>query len=334
MTATSPTRHGRLARFPSMESLGFSDAPTETTVTYVATRKLAASVLTTQPKAPTGDLVQDLWDSTDLDAPSMLDWKPAAPDRKHLRRRFRWSRVFLALVIVAAFGGVAYWLYQRPGAVAEASEAAIVDQATALSAALDGVSAVGGQLSAPENAINLTATELFAVDAAARGLFDASGDLPGSETATRSLATGAASLSFDVSRQLRDGLAYRGALEPILIAPALEMDPALTDLATAALEFSEWRTHFDGISSALPDGVAATVTKALEEFSSSLETRQGTYLDAIRTNDAGAAEAAVRALEADLGSIRELMMTTMTDLAGEVDSELDQARDLIGRLIG
>jgi len=27
-------------------------------------------------------------------------------------------------------------------------------------------------------------------------------------------------------------------------------------------------------------------------------------------------------------------MTTMTDLAGEVDSELDQARDLIGRLIG
>ena len=41
----------------------------------------------------------------------------------------------------------------------------------------------------------------------------------------------------------------------------------------------------------------------------------------------------IQTLEADLGAIRELMMTTMTDLAGEVDSEVDAARDLIGRLL-
>ena len=231
MTATSATRHGRFTRFPSMESLGFSDAPTEATVTYVDTGQLVASVLTTRPTAPTGDMVQDLWDSTELDAPSMLDWKPTAPDRKHLRRRFRWSRVFLVLVIATALGSISYWLYQRPNAVAAASVAAVEDQATELSAALDGVADIGGQLSAPEIAVNLTATDLFDIDSAARGLFDASGDLPSSETATRSLAADAASLSFDVSRQLRDGLAYRGALEPILLAPALETDPALTDLA-------------------------------------------------------------------------------------------------------
>jgi hypothetical protein len=230
-------------------------------------------------------------------------------------------------------GGTGYWLYQRSDAAAAASAAAVADQATELSAALDDVSAIGAQLAAPEVAINLAATDLFDVDQAARGLFDASGALPGSETATRSIATAAASLSFDVSRQLRDGLAYRGAIEPILLAPALETDPEFTDLATAALDFSEWRAHFDSVRSALPDGVADEVTSSLEEFSSSLETRQGVYLDAIRSKDPQAAEAAIQTLESDLGAIRELMMTTMTDLAGEVDSEVDAARDLIGRLL-
>ncbi|HSO50534.1 MAG TPA: hypothetical protein VLS86_08295, partial [Acidimicrobiia bacterium] len=180
---------------------------------------------------------------------------------------------------------------------------------------------------------NLTATDLFDVDNAARGLFDASGTLPGSETAIRSIATDVASLSFEVSRQLRDGLAYRGALEPILLAPALETDPAFTDLATAALDFTEWRTHFDSVRSALPKGVADEVTLSLEEFSSSFETRQGVYLDAIRSNDQRAAETAMQTLESDLGAIRELMMTRMTNLAGDVDSEVDAARDLIGRLL-
>jgi hypothetical protein len=230
-------------------------------------------------------------------------------------------------------GGTGYWLYQRSDAAAEASATAVADQATELSAALEDVSTIGEQLAAPEVAINLTATDLFDVDNAARGLFDASGALSGSETAARSIATDAASLSFDVSRQLRDGLAYRGAIEPILLAPALETDPEFTDLATAALDFSEWRAHFDSVRSALPDGVADEVTSSLEEFSSSLETRQGVYLDAIRSKDPQAAEAAIQTLESDLGAIRELMMTTMTDLAGEVDSEVDAARDLIGRLL-
>jgi hypothetical protein len=79
--------------------------------------------------------------------------------------------------------------------------------------------------------------------------------------------------------------------------------------------------------------VADEVTSSLEEFSSSLETRQGVYLDAIRSKDPQAAEAAIQTLKSDLGAIRELMMTTMTDLAGEVDSEVDAARDLIGRLL-
>ena len=103
MTATSPTRHRRSARFPSMESLGFSDAPTETTVVYVAPSHLHHPSTTTRPTAPTGHLVQDLWDSTELDAPSLVDWKPISPDRRHLKaRRFRWSRVLLVMVVAVA----------------------------------------------------------------------------------------------------------------------------------------------------------------------------------------------------------------------------------------
>ena len=233
MTATSATRHGRFARFPSMESLGFSDAPTEATVTYVDTGQLVASVLTTRPTAPTGDMVQDLWDSTELDAPidARLEADRARPQASPSQIQME-PRASCVLVIATALGSISYWLYQRPGAVAEASVAVVEDQATELSAALDGVAEIGEQLSAPRSQSISQPRICSTVDSAARGLFDASGDLPGSETATRSLAADAASLSFDVSRQLRDGLAYRGALEPLLLAPALETDPALTDLAT------------------------------------------------------------------------------------------------------
>lgn len=336
MTATSSTRHGRLARFPSMESLGFSDAPTETTVVYVGPRHTSlASTLTTRPTAPTGHMVQDLWDSTELDAPSLADWKPVSPDRRHLKaRRFRWSRVLMVMIIAVAFGGTAFWLYQRSKGAAEASVAAVENEATALSDAMDGIDVLGDQLAAPEIGMNLTATDLFDLDDAARGLLDASNTLPQSESSTKTIATDAASLSFEVVRQLRDGLAYRGALEPILLPPGLETDPTLTDMATATLEFSKWRADFDSVRSALPEGVAATVTFALDDFIASLETRQGTYLDAIRNDDRPGAEAALQSVESDLETIRGLMMTTMSALAGQVDSELAETRALVARLLG
>ena len=144
----------------------------------------------------------------------------------------------------------------------------------------------------------------------------------------------AASLSFEIVRQLRDGLAYRGALEPMLVAPALETDPMLTDMATATLDFSIWRSEFDTVRAALPEGVAATVTFAVDEFSAGLEARQGAYLDAIRNDDRAGAEEALQSLESDLEAIRGLMMTTMSGLAGQVTSELEETRGLLDRLLG
>jgi hypothetical protein len=240
----------------------------------------------------------------------------------------------LVLILATAFGGAAFWLSQRSNGAAEASAAAVEDRATDLSAALNGIDAIGQQLAGPEPAMDLTATDLFDLDHAARGLLDASSTLSQSDVDTKTIANDAASLSFEVVRQLRDGLAYRGALEPILVTPTLETDPALTDLATATLEFSEWRAHFDSVRSALPDGVAATVTFALDDLGTRLEATQGTYLDAIRTEDRPGAEEVLLSLESDLDSIRGLMMTTMSGLAGQVDSELAETRALLGRLLG
>jgi hypothetical protein len=280
-------------------------------------------------------MVQDLWDSIELDAPSLVDWKPISPDRRHLKaRRFRWSRVLLLLVVAVAAGGTAFWLYQRSSGAAAASVAAVQEQATQLSASLDGIGPIADQLAAPANTVNLTATDLFDLDDAARGLFDASAALPDPEADTETIAGDAASLSFEIVRQLRDGLAYRGALEPMLVAPALETDPTLTDMATATLDFSKWRSEFDTVRVALPDGVAATVTFAVGEFSAGLEARQGAYLDAIRNDDRAGAEEALQSLESDLQAIRGLMMTTMSGLAGQVDSELEETRGLLDRLLG
>ncbi|HEY6628058.1 MAG TPA: hypothetical protein VI193_03655, partial [Acidimicrobiia bacterium] len=311
-----------------MESLGFSDAPSETTVVYNAPSQLSTTTtVITRPTAPTGHLVQDLWDSTELDAPSLVDWKPISPDRRHLKaRRFRWSTVLLLLIVAVAAGGTAFWLYQRSSGAAAASVAAVQEQATQLSASLDGIGPIADQLAAPASTVNLTATDLFDLDDAARGLFDASVALPDPETDTETIAGDAASLSFEIVRQLRDGLAYRGALEPMLVAPALETDPTLTDMATATFEFSKWRSEFDNVRAALPEGVAATVTFAVDEFSAGLEAAQGTYLDAIRNDDRAGAEEALQALESDLDSIRGLMLTTMGGLAGQVGSELEETR--------
>ncbi len=319
-----------------MESLGFSDAPSETTVVYAQpSHHSVTTTITTRPTAPTGHMVQDLWDSTELDAPSLADWKPVAPDRRHLKtRRFRWSRVLLALIIAVAVGGTVFWLHQRSSGAAAASVAAVQDQATELSASLDGIGPIADQLAAPASSVNLTATDLFDLDDAARGLFDASAALPDLEADTETIAGDAASLSFEMVRQLRDGLAYRGALEPMLATPALETDPTLTDMATATLEFSKWRSQFDNVRSALPEDVAATVTIALDDFSAGLEARQGTYLDAIRNDNRAGAEAALQSLDSDLESIRGLLMTTMRDLAGQVESELEETRGLIDRLLG
>ena len=247
MTANSPAPSKRLLRWASMESLGFYDAPTSATVTtLVQPPEQTPTTLTSRPTPSTGDLVQDLWDSTELDAPSLLDWSPSFRDRRRLRGRdFRWTRVLSSMLLVLVVGLGAAWLALRPAENAETSVALVSDRAAALEGALTGMAEVGEQVSADPTPSGENAATLFAVDEAARGLFDASGALPASQADTRDAASDVASISLDAARRLRDALALRGAVESLVVPPVLESDPAMTDLGGATLAFTEWRAAFE-----------------------------------------------------------------------------------------
>ena len=336
MTANSPAPSKRLLRWASMESLGFYDTPTSATVTtYASQTDQAPTTLTVRPIPPTGDLVKDLWDSTELDAPSLLDWSPTVRDRRRLRGRdFRWTRVVSSMLLVLVVGLGAAWLALRPAENAETSVALVSDRAAALESALTGLAEVGEQVSADPTPTGENAAALFAVDEAARGLFDASGALPPSQADTRDAASDVAGLSLDAARRVRDALALRGVVESLVVPPVLESDPAMTDLGGATLAFTEWRAGFEVASEAIPEGLSADVAAAVDSFAGALDQIQAKYADAIRLNDSPGARSAVAELETGLGAIRESMMSAVAESTASLESDLARAQYLIEHLLG
>lgn len=351
MTATSQSRRG-FVRSASMESLGFFDAParawsTPPVVSRDGSRSGAnGSQLTTlvtvpvgrhsQHNAPTGDLVTDLWETTELDAPSLLDWTPQSFGTKHLgRRRFRWPMVVSLVALLLIGSGLAYWLYSEPTSSATAALGQVQTEAEALAIEIDEVAPLVNGLHLerlPE--ANQDASVFFEMGESARAMFAASADLPADDSANRSTAAEAAGLAIDASRQLMDATAYRTAVEPALTLPLLETNPDLTDITTATEAFTEWRTGFESIRAALPSGIADQATAALEAISLGLETTQNAYLDAIRTDNRTAAVEVVGTLRADLLGVRQAMLTDIATVSDSVDALIDQARADLTRLLG
>ena len=335
MTANSPAPPTRLTRWASMESLGFFDAPTSATVAYLPPAESVSTTLTTSEPLGDGELVQGLWDSTELHSPTLVDWVPTSVDRKRLRGRdYRWSRVLLSMVLVTAAGLGAAWLARRPAENAAASTAMVMEQASALGSALADLEAVYEQITADEPVPGGATAALAEVDEAARGLFEASAALPGSEADTRSTAADAAGLSLDISRRLRDAIALRGAMEAMLVPPVLEVDPALIELADATLAFTEWRSQLEATVENLPMDNAPEVGVALTAFIGSLDQRQSAYLDGMRTQDRESASNAVLDLESGLASVGETVISSMEAVAMEVTQDVGDARSLIGQLVG
>jgi hypothetical protein len=351
MTATSQPRRG-FVRSPSMESLGFLDAPPRVWSTPPAvSRDQSASgtngsqvtTLVTVPvgrhsqhSGPTGDLVTDLWETTELDAPSLLDWTPQSFGRKHLgRRRFRWPMVVSLGALLLVGAGLAYWLYREPASSATAALGQVQSEAETLATAIDDVAPLVNGLHLerlPE--ANQDASVFFHMGETARAMFAASADLPTDDSANRSTAAEAAGLAIDASRQLMDATAYRTALEPALTLPLLETNPELTDITTATESFTEWRAGFESVRAALPSGIADQATAALETISSGLETTQSAYLDAIRTDNRTVAVEVIGTLRADLLGVRQAMLTDISAVSESVDAIIEQARADLTRLLG
>jgi hypothetical protein len=351
MTATSHPKRVFM-RLAAMETLGFFDSPARVwTSTPVPHPSEPASPnaddepsgLITLPIGkhsrhahPTGELVRDIWDSTELNAPSLVDWTPQGVSDKHLeRRRFRWPMLALLIVIGAAVAGAALWLYRQPDNAAATALGQVRAEAEALSDAIAEVLPLLDGLASdrlPEE--NRNSAVFFEMGERARTMFAVSAELPAADSADRGAAAGAAGLAIDASRQLMDATAYRTALEPALTLPVLEVDPDLTDLATATETFTEWRGSFDSIRAGLPVGVATQASAALDEISTGLETTQTDYLDALRTGNRTAAVEVLGRLRAELLSGRQAMLSDMAALTASVSQLIEDARAEVDRLLG
>ena len=81
-----------------------------------------------------------MWETTELHAPSLLDWTPQSFATKHLGpRRFRWPVVTSLLALILAGAAFAYWLYQEPASAAAAALGQVQTAAEALATTLDEV---------------------------------------------------------------------------------------------------------------------------------------------------------------------------------------------------
>ncbi len=351
MTATSHAKR-RFMRLASMESLGFIDTPTvnwttppiapaadpglgsETTQTTELVPLLVGRH--TRHVEPTGELVKDMWDSTELHAPSLIDWAPQAFSAKKLEQRdFRWPVLLGVFVVVVAVAGLGYWFFTKPGGAATSALAQLQTQASALAGTFDQASRLIADLDAERlPQANQDSTVFFDMGEAARAMFASSAELQASDSANRSAAADAASLALDASRQLMDATAYRTALEPALSLPLLETDPGLTDLVTATAAFSEWRSGFEAVHEALPTEVTGQAPTALDALSAHLETTQSAYLDALRTEDRAAAVEAIGTLRAELQQVRHALLVDMGEISVSVSALLERAEARLEQLIG
>ncbi len=285
---------------------------------------------------PTGDLVRDIWESTELHAPSLIDWEPQTVNTARLGdRNFRWPVVFGVLFAVLGVAALGYWILGRPDSAAAAARESVEAQATLLVGAFD---QAGPLIEALDDerlpAASRDSTVFFDIGETARAMFAASSALPTSDATGRTAAADAAGIAIDASRRLMDATAYRTALEPALTLPLLETNPDLTDLAVATAAFTEWRTGFEAMQEALPENVGSRALAALTALTSGLDATQTAYLDAMREADQSAAVVAIGELKAAISSIRVDLITDMAEISGEVAILIEDARSRIQPLLG
>jgi hypothetical protein len=331
-----------------MESLGFMDAPPRSWSTPPPesfgssqdTAQISALVRVptgrhSRSSQPTGELVTDMWETTELHAPSLEDWTPQSFGTKHLgHRRFRWPMMLLLVTVTVSVAAAGYWLYRQPEDEAAEALGQVRSEAQALTLALDEVAPLVDDIDLdrlPD--ANQDASVYLEMGERARSMFAASASLPAGDSSGRSTAAEAAGMAIDASKQLMDITTYRTALEPALTLPVLETDPELIDLTAATDAFTAWRAGFEGVRAALPDDVAPEASAALNRLSADLDQAQAAYLDAMRTDNRGAAVEALGTLRAELQEVRHAMITDLETVSTSVSALIEQAREDLSGLL-
>lgn len=318
-------------RNSAMEALGFTERPS---VSYVEKPQVAASRLVSSTTR-TGLTVAEMWDTTELEADSMVDWRPLDVDQRRLDKRVRWPFMVMWLVIAGGIAVGGYWVWQAPANGAAAAVAVVTADSEALANALDPLETATDALLPGQNLDSATMSDAATdVDDASRQLFASSGDLPASESASRTAASDAATQALDASKKLTGLAAYIGAVTQIVVAPTLITDPALVTLETAVFDFGEWRNEFDGVRARLPEGSMSAVTRELALVSARLESIQNAYVDALRNDDQQAALTAVRDLEGMLTNTWSVLLEEADSVKQGILDRIDSARGSLGLLPG
>lgn len=262
---------------------------------------------------------------------TVADWKPEDVGERLTGRNVRWSVILVSLLLVAGLGSLAYWLYQRPVARAEASVASVITGAENLQDVLPVLETFSDSLTGGE-AVN--STELFVVDQAARALFDASATLAGTSAEMRSSAGAASAATLDGVRLAGDANSYRLAVAPILVPPELETDPNLIELDEAARNFGAWQLRFDEVRTAIPDETMTATTEQLDILSGDLPNFLTRYMDALREDDQSLANSVLDDLAVRVGGIDEQMTESLTEIQARVADRVAETEKSLRLVLG
>jgi hypothetical protein len=317
-----------------MESLGFTETPS---VAYSSPRP-ASPKLTPARLVSTngsrGSTVDEMWNTTELQAGSMTDWKPVDMERR-LNKRVRYPLIVIWVVIVGVLTSGGVWLWQNSDRTSSAAFAAVQDAAAELAATLDPLVAAAASIDPTAQAIPDTvlppATD---TDEASRTLFSTAAELSTSYATSRALATDAATQTLNATRNLTNTAAYLAAITPMLTTPSLITEPDLIDMGAAATDFGGWRARFDMVVSNLPEDVLSPVTAELAGIGSELEAIQGAYLDGLREDDQTAALEAVRTLEGRLASAWSLILDEVELAKTSIQGDINTAKETLVSLTG
>lgn len=281
------------------------------------------------------------WSDTPVEAPpvtprrgrheaTVADLRPEEFGSRLTGSNIRWGVTALVALTLAGLAWLGYWLYQRPIVLQEESLAAVSARAEELQETLPALQRFNEDLLAAEPTV--AASSLTAVEASARSLFEASGGLGAGQDGIRAAASQASSSTLDAIRLVGEARSYRAAVAPLLETPALQTDPELVALDEAARRFGDWQLGFDAMRGALPDGVLPEVTDQLDALSGDLATVMGDYVDALRTDNAIAAESVLADLGLELGAIGDELDGAIAEIQTRVDARISQASDALGQI--
>lgn len=263
----------------------------------------------------------------------LADWEPQDIAPRLAGGNIRWGVVTTLIVLIVAALGLSFWAYQRTAARDDVPiEASLGDDIDGLLASLGSLEALNDALVAETP--GLESIDIGDVDAAARQLFEAGGELPHSQTEARYLAAGAAGSALDGVRLAGEARSYLLAVAPLLDAPALETDPSVIALDDAVRAFGDWQLWFDEVRTALPDNVLSSATEQLDVLSGDLTSILGDYIDGLREDDQAAAAAAVGELSSRLDDVHAMLDGSLGRTWDLVGQRISETRDALAQLQG